>query len=144
LQLATISERTQVRLQELTPAWATIGNPADIWSTIEQLGAHEAYQRMCSVMIEDERVDILLLIAVLLEEGEFDSGAALAPVKKAHPGKPILACRMGGKKNLLEAYQLGLERIGIPVYDGPGEAIAAAARLWERAQIVGRFAGATS
>jgi len=132
MALAPISDQTHKRLKALVPEWASIANPADIWSTIEQIGAFEAFRKMSEVMIEDKNVDILLVISVLLKEGYFDAGAAFAAIKANHPNKPILACYLGGWKDLLESFQNDLEEIGIPVLNSPNAAVKAASYLYNR------------
>lgn len=136
MELADISERTKRKLKSLVPDWAPISNPADIWSTIEQRGPFEAYQKMCEIMIDDPQVDILIMIAVLLDEGAFEADKALAPIKKSYPDKPILACHLGGRKQHLESFQHGLEAIGVPVYKGPTAAVKAASFLYQRRNIM--------
>jgi acyl-CoA synthetase (NDP forming) len=138
LELAAIGPATQARFRELAPDWATVGNPADIWSTIERLGPLDAYGKMCAAMIADDAVDILLVVAVLLEEGRFDAAAAIAPALAAHPGKPVLACALGGRDELLAEFQLGLELSGAPVFSGPRQALLAASHLCRRAETAKR------
>ncbi|RJO70315.1 MAG: hypothetical protein C4523_05530 [Myxococcales bacterium] len=138
MTLAPITSRTRERLESLVPKWAAITNPADIWSTIEQRGPFEAYRSMCETMIADENVDILLLIAVLLEEGAFDAASALAPVRAAHPDKPLLACYLGGRRDLLDDFRAGLESIGVPVFDGPAAAVKTASYLVARTRLLAR------
>jgi len=138
MALAPISPETQARLQALVPHWATVTNPADIWSTIEQRGPAAAYREMAGAMIADDEVDILLVIAVLLDEGAFDARATFAPVREAFPDKPILACCLGGRQSHLDAFTVGIESIGIPVTSGPAAAVRAASFLYRRRQIVAR------
>jgi acetyltransferase len=138
MQLAPITEGTREKLRSLAPGWASITNPADIWSTIEQRGPFEAYLKLSEAMISDENVDILLVIAMLLEEGAFDARASFEAVRKAHPDKPILACIFGGRKDLMESFSSGLESIGVPVFYEPGEAIKASSYLYKRRLIQGR------
>ncbi len=132
MQIAALTDGTKENLEELVPDWAVITNPADIWSTIEQRGGADAFRKMSEHIIADENVDILLVIHVLLEEGAFDAAKAFAPIRQAHPDKPIMACYLGGRKDLLENYQTGLESIGVPVFKGPLSAVSAASRLYQR------------
>ena len=129
LTLASIGDNTKAALQALAPEWMPLTNPADIWSTIEQRGPFAAYQESCRAMLNDPQVDILLVVGVLLEEGHFDTAAALAPLCEAFPAKPILACHLGGRADLLDAFSRGLEQVGVPVYAGPRRALTVAARL---------------
>ena len=134
MRLADISDLTKMRLKAAAPDWASVTNPADIWSTIEQLGPADAFARMSEAMIEDDSVDILLLIFVLLEEGYFDAAASLGPIVNAHRDKPVLACFLGGRKDLLENFQSGLENARIPCFDSVSSAVRAASFLSKRAQ----------
>jgi len=132
MELAPISGETQAGLKALVPEWAPVSNPADIWSTIEQRGPFDAFQKMCDIMIRDTRVDILLVITVLVDEGTFDAPRALEPLKTSHPGKPILAAYVGGHQRNIRTFQTGLESIGIPVYSCPEAAVKTASCLYQR------------
>lgn len=132
---ADITAVTRQALKTLVPEWAPINNPADIWSTIEQRGPFDAYRQICATMIADPQVDILIVIAVLLDEGNFDAAQAIGPLKTAFPGKPILACHLGGRRGHLHDFRVGLESQGIPVYDNPDTAVKAAAFLYNRRKI---------
>ena len=130
LELAPITAETQRRLARLAPPWAVITNPADIWSTIEQKGPGEAYRSITEVMLRDDNVDMVLVVALLLEEGSFDAAAMLGPLKKAFPHKPMVSAYLSGRKDLNEAFSLGCEREGIPVFNDPVEAVMAMGRLF--------------
>ena len=134
LPVASITAETRARLGSLCPEWAAIGNPADIWSTIEQRGPAAAYREIGRTLIVDPNVDLLLLIGVLLEEGAFDAAAVARDIRELAPDKPVLACHLGGREDLLQSYQRGLEAAGIPVFRGPAEAIRAASFLVSRAR----------
>jgi acetate---CoA ligase (ADP-forming) len=132
MEMADLTSKTKEALKHLVPDWATITNPADIWSTIEQRGPAEAFRKISEYMIADENVDILLVIHVLLVEGAFDAAEVFGPIKGAWPDKPIMACYLGGRDDLLADYQLGLESVGIPVYKGPQQAIQVVSHLYQR------------
>ena len=134
LELAPLSPPTQARLKELAPDWATITNPADIWSTIEQRGPADSFLQVGEAFFSDENVDMVLLISVLLEEGSFDAGAALEPLVTAWPDKPVLACYAGARRDLEDDFRKGLHAIGVPVFSCVASAVHAAARLFERAR----------
>ncbi len=129
LDVAVPSDGTRARLAAVAPGWATITNPADIWSTIEQRGAAESYEEISRVLLGDPGVDILLVVSVLLEEGSFDPAPVYGRLRAEFPDTPILACHVGGRRDLLEQFRRGMEGVGIPVYRGPAEAIRAAAML---------------
>ena len=131
MQLARVTDETQRRLEAMVPEWAPITNPADIWTTIEQKGPAESFRMFSEVMLEDANIDILLVISVLLEEGSFEPAPVLEPLAKAHPDKPILACYLGGRKDLLEQFREGLEAVNIPVFDSPERAVHVASYLWQ-------------
>lgn len=139
LELAEVSADTQVRLQELVPEWAPIRNPADIWSTIEQVGPAQAYQAFCEVMIADEQVDMLLVISVLLEEGAFDMGRILAPLRQRFSHKPIVAAWVGGRRDLLDDFRRGLGDAQIPAFEGPTRAVRMLGHLARRRVIETSF-----
>ena len=135
LEVAELTPATRDRLAEVAPDWVTITNPADIWSTIEQRGPAESYETLSRILIGDPNVDILLVISVLLEEGSFDPAPVYGRLGAEFPGTPILACHVGGRRDLLDPYRRGMEGVGVPVFRGPAEAIRAAAMLWRRAEV---------
>ena len=132
MHLSEVTEDTKNRLRDLVPEWAPIGNPADIWSTIEQHGPFEAYRRMCQIMLSDPQVDLLVLIVVLLDEGVFDAAEALGEVIASYPEKPVLACHMGGRKVHLEKFEQDMASIGVPVYNSPAMAVKYGSFLYQR------------
>ncbi len=134
LEVAGLTDATRDRLAEVAPDWAVITNPADIWSTIEQRGPEESYDLISRILLADSNVDILLMIAVPLEEGSFDPAPVYRRLRAEFPLKPILACHFGGRRDLLDRFQRGMESVGVPVYRGPAAAIRAAAGLWKRLQ----------
>jgi len=135
MTLADISEHTRSRLKDLVPEWAPIGNPADIWSTIEQRGPFAAYREMCRIMLSDPQVDLLVLIVVLLDEGVFDAAEALGELRLSYPEKPVIACHLGGRKVHLEKFEQDMSAIGIPVYNSPEMAVKCASYLYQRTSI---------
>ncbi|GAB4289679.1 MAG: acetate--CoA ligase family protein [Myxococcota bacterium] len=139
MELATLDKKTLEKMKTLAPEWAQITNPADIWSTIERMGAAEAYRRLSEIMMDDENVDILIVISVLLAEGAFDVREPFRYVKERYPAKPILACYVGGRKDLIEDYSEGFESLSIPVYDSPESAVKAASFLYRRKLIENRL-----
>ena len=133
LEVAVLTDETCARLAEVAPEWAVITNPADIWSTIEQRGPEASFEEISRILLGDPNVDILLVISVLLEEGSFDPALAFGRLRREFPGSPILACHVGGRRDLLDQFRRGMEGVGIPVSRGPGEAIRTAALLRRRA-----------
>jgi len=134
LKIAPLSAATRKRLDDLAPGWATITNPADIWSTIEQRGPADSFLSVGEAFIADDSVDMVLFISVLLEEGAFDAGATLRPLVQKWPHKPVLACFAGARNDLHENFRKSLHAIRIPVFSQVDSAVHAAAALWRRAQ----------
>ena len=135
MSLSSLSQKTQSQLQQLVPDWALIGNPADIWSTIEQRGPFKAFQKMSEIMLSDPDVHCLIVISVLLDEGIFDAANAFSQIRKQYPNKPIIACYLGGWKHHIESFYNQLSSIDIPVYNSPESAIQAASYLYKRSLI---------
>jgi len=129
LEIARLENGTLDLLKSLVPEWAPIGNPADIWSTIEQHGPAEAYRLVTEAIAGDPNVDILLIISVLLQEGAFQIGNVMRPIRERFPDKPMLAAYVGGRSDLLSQFRNSLHAIDVPVFDGPAAALTAAARL---------------
>jgi acyl-CoA synthetase (NDP forming) len=61
LELADLAEETLVPLREITPEWHTLRNPVDLWPSIESAGAGKAFSTIVKSLIEDNRVDAVVL-----------------------------------------------------------------------------------
>jgi acyl-CoA synthetase (NDP forming) len=132
LELPRLATATVAHLADFVPEWAPISNPADIWSTIEQLGPEESFRRFTRAFLNDPGIDLVLVISVLLQEGAFNIGAMLAPLLAAHPDKPVLAAYVGGRADLLDDFRSTCAAASVPVFESPAAAVRTAGHLWQR------------
>jgi acetyltransferase len=125
------------RIRHLIPDWAPARNPFDIWSAIERHGAEVAYRGIAEAVIEDERVDALLLLFVLIEQSHFDVGRLCRELGERAPGKPIVAAILGGSESATAAWTAALEAAGAVVAATPARALALLGRLagWVGARV---------
>ncbi len=63
MDLAHLSRKTCRGLEEFFPSWMPVANPIDLWPAAEVLGGAEAYRRTVEVLMDDDRVVVLLLHA---------------------------------------------------------------------------------
>jgi acyl-CoA synthetase (NDP forming) len=128
IELPTLSPTTITRIREVAPDWAPIGNPVDMWSTIERVGAAEAYRALCEAVVQDEGVDALLIIHITIPESTLDPAVAFGRLKELAPEKPVLGA-MFGDEPLAQPIRRGMEALGIPVFADPARAVCALAGM---------------
>jgi acetyltransferase len=116
LGLPPLREETLHRIRKNVPAWAPLGNPADIWSATLSSGVEGGYREVLRAMADQEDVHLLVVLFTLVPESEFDAAALLGEAREEHPEKPVLACFLGASREDGERWFAELEDIGIPVY----------------------------
>lgn len=134
VELPPLAEKTLSRIREIAPSWAPLRNPVDMWSAIEKEGGAAAYRHISQSLIEQEDIDALLLIFVLIPESDFDPEEVIVPLRREHPGKPILAACLGGHPDVVDKFTAVLEGNGIPMFASPRIAIRAFGRMAEYAR----------
>jgi len=123
-KLAEPSKETITALNSFLPAAWSHNNPLDILGD----AAPERYAKAVKIAADDPNSDGLLVI--LTPQAMTDPTATaeeLKPYAKL-PGKPLLACWMGGKE--VEAGEDILNRAGIPTYKYPDTAARAFCYMW--------------
>jgi acyl-CoA synthetase (NDP forming) len=128
LVLPELTPETLERIRKDAPPWAPIRNPVDMWSTIERRGPADAYATLAAAVLEDPNIDALLLIHIHIPESGFDPRAVFGDLRARRPDKPVLAACFGGEPDL-DVFRNSLERLGIPVFDGPERAVEVLAGL---------------
>ncbi|WP_287153261.1 CoA-binding protein [Candidatus Solincola tengchongensis] len=116
LELPPLREETLRRVRKSVPEWASLGNPADIWSATLSSGVEGGYRELLRAVAGQEDVDLLVVLFTLVPESEFDAASFLGDVREEHPEKPVLACLLGASREDGERWFYRLEEIGIPVY----------------------------
>jgi acyl-CoA synthetase (NDP forming) len=122
LELPPLGPETLERIRRVAPPWAPIGNPVDMWSTIERAGPGEAYRELAAAVIEDDAVDALLMVFISIPESWFDPADVFGDLRARRPGKPVLAAVFGDEP-AFDPFRQGLETLGIPVFDEPARAV---------------------
>jgi acyl-CoA synthetase (NDP forming) len=140
IELPALGAATVARIREVAPAWAPVDNPVDMWSTIERLGSQEAYRLLCEAVIQDPRIDALLIIHITIPESRLDAARAFGHLRQLAPRKPVLGAMFGDEPGAREI-RAGMEALGIPVYDGPEQAVACLAGMLRYARFRERRPG---
>jgi len=96
LSLPELSAATISRIRASLPAWASVHNPVDIWSTIEQLGVETAYREIGLAVVEDPSVDMVVLTITLFPGSVFEIGPIIAAMREVAPDKPVVTVLIGG------------------------------------------------
>ena len=136
LRLADLSEGTREHLRSFLPPIASVRNPVD--TTAGARG--EDYYECVKALMRDEGVDLLIVACVVptfagMTPTEHAEGAlkALREVRSEGIEKPVLAMFMAG--HVSEKARGVLEENGIPTYERPEDAAAAAEALVKYAAI---------
>jgi acyl-CoA synthetase (NDP forming) len=114
LKLPEMSEATVERIEKVTPEWHRVGNPFDIWPSIEYFGVEKAYNTSLKAVLEDENFDCI--IVGTWAEGEF------YPLYKPDfemirsYGKPIYFF-VEGERNTVFEMKNEYESNGFPVFE---------------------------
>ena len=115
--LATLSDATLRKLNEILPPTWSHGNPVDIIGDAPA----ERYVQTLEVLLAGEESDAILFIhAPSAIVPSSDIAAVVAPIAK-NVGKSILACWLGG--NSVAQARRTFSDAGIPVYDTPEDAV---------------------
>ncbi len=141
LSLPSLTGETLKRAGEVVPSWASITNPADIWSAVESKGIGRAYRGITRAMAGQEDIHMLMPVFTLVPESDFDVASTYAEIREEFPGKPVLACAVGGSEREYKEWFSSLERLGIPAYDSVERGVAAAAALFRYAETRKRTRG---
>ncbi len=117
--LATLSDDTFEKLNEVLPPFWSHGNPVDVLGDAPP----DRYSKAMEVVLKDKNVDALLVI--LTPQAMTDATATAKTVAKiaAKSHKPILVSWMGGKM-VAEGIQI-MNDAGLPTYTTPEKAVRA-------------------
>ncbi len=138
LKLANLKDSTKERLRSFLPPIASVRNPVD--TTAGARGGD--YYECVKALLTDENVDLLIVACVVptfagMTPTEHAEGAlkAINELKEAGIKKPVIAMFMAG--HVSEESRKLLEENGIPTYERPEDAAAAASALSAFARIKG-------
>ncbi len=130
LRLPPLKEGTLQEAKQVAPPWASLTNPADIWSAVETRGIGKAYLGITRAMAGQDDVDMLMPVFTLVPESAFDMADAYGQIREEFPEKPLLACAIGGSRDEYDEWFEAMEKLGIPAYGSVERAVAAAAALY--------------
>ncbi len=127
LRMARLSDETVEALRKVLLPIASLRNPID---TVAGARGREYYECV-KALLKDPGVDILIVACVVptfagMSRREHAEGVIKA-VKELRPGKPVLAAFLAG--HVSEESRELLEAAGIPTYERPEDAAAAAYAL---------------
>ncbi len=122
LELPTLSGETVEKLRSVLPPYAAFYNPVDITGDANA----ERYERALEVLIEDEKINGLLVI--LSRTATVDPDEVAKRMAKNVGKKPIAACFLG-YESVKKARNI-LIKNKIPSFDYPEEAIAVFEKSW--------------
>jgi acyl-CoA synthetase (NDP forming) len=137
LRVASLSEKSLRKLQEMTPAWLKVSNPVDIWAAVQTQGFERGYRMGMETALDDENVDAVISI-MLLTKDSFPANLDFVPnLRLRYPSKPLLVAISGDKESFDRAKAL-LESRGIPTYLPVDEACEALATMYRCAELMRR------
>lgn len=133
LQLAPISETTQIELSKHLPREANIHDPIDLIGDAKA----DRYDHALTAVMNEETVDACIVILTPQSSTEIQKTAdsILTHVKKTN--KPILAAFLGG--TLVAEATKTLTINNIPCYTYPEQAVYVLSRMWEYTNKKTRF-----
>jgi len=128
LEVARLSRETMAALEDFLPGEASVVNPVDILGD----GSAERYEQALRVVLADERVDSVIVIAVPQALIDLEATAEAVGQLAAKTDKPVLGCFIGEAST--EVGVAVLDRYGVPNYPFPERAAAALAAMNEYRQ----------
>jgi acetyltransferase len=115
LEMATWAPETLERLQQLTPDWQPVGNPADLWVALDVVEARRAHEAAFEAALADPGTDAVLGILLAVPAADFEGvREAFGGLRKRHPDKPLFLVIYGGP--VRERWMQELDGLGIPVF----------------------------
>ncbi len=122
LELPTLSGETVKKLRSVLPPYAAFYNPVDITGDADA----ERYERALEILLEDERIDGLLVI--LSRTATVDPNEVAKKMTQNRGKKPMAACFLG--YDSVKKARSFLLTNKIPNFDYPEEAITAFEKSW--------------
>ncbi|MBX6422797.1 acetate--CoA ligase alpha subunit [Thermosulfurimonas sp. F29] len=122
LELPTLSTDTVEKLRKILPPYAAFFNPVDITGDADA----QRYAGALEILIEDERLDSLLVI--LSRTATVDPEEVAEHLGKRKSPKPIVACFLGHES--IKKARRKLLKHRIPHFTYPEEAITSLEKVW--------------
>ena len=128
LELAELAPTTQTALRAIVPAYGSTQNPVDVTAAV--LSDATLFDRALQALLDDDAVDVVLACFCVLTGDDADRVVEGLSAAVRRSAKPILAARTGAT-HLAPAAATSLRDAGVPTYLTPGQAVRAAAALWQ-------------
>jgi acyl-CoA synthetase (NDP forming) len=113
LKLPEMSEKTARKISEVTPEWHRVGNPFDIWPSIEYFGVDKAYNTSLKAVLEDDVFDCVVVGTWAVEDLYPVYKPSFDLIKKY--GKPVYFF-LEGDRNAIFNLKNEYESNGFPVF----------------------------
>lgn len=128
LEIAQLKEETKNKLREFLPAAASVKNPVDMIASAPE----EHYVKSLELVLEDENVDIVMVIALPFM-GQTPMGIAqrLMDVKRRYPDKPIVNVFITGREFFIDISKV---EVNMPFYPYPESAANAISKLYAQSK----------
>ena len=126
-------KKTQMRLEEISPPFIKITNPADIFPAATVNGMEFAWRESMRALLSDRRVDAVVTILILADELGKMNLEFLPELASEFPEKPIYVSFSGDENSNREASAF-LEPAGVPTFpriEDPFKVLDAMARARE-------------
>ncbi len=108
-------------LDPIVPVWDHVDNPVDLWSTIEKVGAKQAYNVATKALYAGD-LDAIIIINLAMPESEMDWDE-LARIKQSRPEIPLILCLLGGWPKMRTDYVAEAFQRDFPVVYTPDDAL---------------------
>jgi len=122
LQIPSLTSETVEKLRQVLPPYAAFYNPVDITGDADA----ERYARALQVLLEDERLNSLLVI--LSRTATVDPEAVAERLGEKESSKPIVTCFLG--HDSVKKARNKLLKYKIPSFEYPEEAVKALEKAW--------------
>ena len=114
-------------IDPIVPSWDHVGNPVDLWSSIEKVSSPVAYNVAVKALLANG-VDAIVIINLAMPESEFD-WEGLSALRDASPGVAIVLCIIGGWPEIRRAWVSRAMDMDFPVAWSPDDALSIIAKV---------------
>ncbi len=115
LEVPTVEEKTQQRLQEISPPYIRMRNPVDIWASATVHGVEFGYREGMEAVLKDPNIDAVVPILLLTTDTGVPSLDFIVDLARKYPEKPIYVTFSGDREHM-EAAKAFLEPRKVPTF----------------------------
>jgi len=141
LKVATLSENTIKKFEEISPPIIEVRNPFDIWPAVSNHGLEKCYECGLKGMLEDPNVDAVLMGLMLAKGWDLENIDPLIDTLMKHPNKPVISYGSGDWQ-LTEKLKTKFEKhkkVRIPMYEFPEQASDVISAMYKYTDSVNRI-----